>query len=373
MDIELKASKIMDRLGEDNVLRANIPYNNINVTDRNGVTVNLVVEQPYIEDCYGNYGFVTTRNLNRMHSIDPVESKHKITLGCDPEIIVVDKPSGSIIPMCNYLRKQGSVGSDGNLLELRPEPSDSPVDMCSKLRDLLSLSRNLLDESNITNKNSTLCARSEYNGTTAGFHLHYGIPKNLLHSKGHNTRAARFITKVMDYYVGIPSIIPEGNDDANRRTAPFVSYGKPGGFRLNRKTFEYRMPGGVNLSHPLLAVGLSTIGLIVVDDVISRLSEYTNSFSNISVLNNDEDLDLLYSDLPDTKEYFNIICNRDITVAASNLGRVADGVRNMVGYSKMSAAVESYFKILLDWESIRKDINSLDIEKNWRIGEHESS
>ena len=250
--------------------------------------------------------FLSNREENRVELVD------NITLGCDPEVFLVDITNNNVIAANRYLSKHGSVGNDGLLLEFRPNPSTDADTVCRTLWSLIIKARSMLAKYP-ESRNMIFIAGSGYKGLTAGFHLHYGFPTPLLRK----THVSRLMTSVFDFYVGVPSIVPEGNVDIGRRTKEFVEYGKPGGFRVSSRSFEFRLPGGINMKHPVLARGLLALGSVVAEDMASRLNTWTNRFAYMEEVGKEPDLRGLYPNLPDFKEYYRIICNPDIGLANS--------------------------------------------------------
>lgn len=291
-----------------------------------------------------------------MGNIDRIDT---ITLGCDPELFLVDL-GGNIVGAHRFFQKFGDVGNDGLLLEFRPNPSMRAKEVCNNLWQLICKTRSLL---NRTLEGSTLRmvgGSSHKNGMTAGFHLHYGVPRGLLGHKADTKTVARIMTTAFDYYVGVPSIIPEGNRDVHRRTVKYLRYGKPGEFRLDNRTFEFRMPGGINLVHPTLTRGLLSLGAVVAEDVVSRISVCTDCFTNLRQMMSLTDLRELYPNLPDVGHFYSIICNPDIGPARAQYERIKEDVRKMVGYKQRAEAVETYFQCL-----DRDTVFGNNIEQNW--------
>ena len=282
-----------------------------------------------------------------------------ITLGCDPELFIVDRASGNIMAAHRFMKKYGDVGHDGMLLEFRPNPSLYAEDVCNNLWALIKKARWMLNAFQEGNR-ILMVAGSSWNGLTAGFHLHYGMPRGLLGQQPKINAMAKLMTAVFDYYVGVPSIIPEGNTDIARRTTKFVEYGKPGGYRIDNRTFEFRMPGGVNLKHPLLTRGLIALGAVVAEDVASRINTCTNNFIDLNELLSEMDLRVLYPNLPDIHTFYSIICNPDIAAAKEHFKTIKQDVRLMVGYEQRAIAVESYFKCVENEVEFGNNI-----EQNW--------
>ena len=282
-----------------------------------------------------------------------------ITLGCDPEVFIVDRFTGNLVAAYRYLSKNGDVGHDGLLMEFRPNPSTQAAEVCHNLWNLIVKARGILN-TRPERARLAIVAGSSCGGVNAGFHLHYGLPRGLLGRRPGTVNVAKLMTAAFDYYVGIPSILPEGNRDIVRRTAQYVKYGKPGEYRLNHRTFEFRMPGGINMAHPIFAQGLMSLGAVVAQDVASRINTCTDCFTNLSEMVSMLDLRELYPNLPSAGEFSATICNPDISLAIRYFERIKHDVRQMVGFKERAEDIEAYFEVL------DKDVVfGNNIEHNW--------
>lgn len=380
MELTTNVSKMMDKESlwndgyEHKIARIPSLYRkecNLNVgdflyfKDLNGSLKMLQVAEAFVEDVKKNKScvYVSSKTGNELliknEDVNEVDKVTGITLGCDPEAFLVDILTNNIVSAGRFFRKSGEVGNDGLLIEFRPSPSSSADGVCANLWKLIQKARTVINSRPEGNR-VAIVAASSYNGLTAGFHLHYGFPRGLLGYNSVINFVASLMTSVFDYYVGIPSILPEGNIDTNRRTVKFTNYGKPGGYRIDNRTFEFRMPGGINLCHPLLAKGLITLGSVVAEDVASRVNTCTDCFSNLKEMLCGNTITKLYPNLPNINDFFNIICNSEIDLAKKHFEIIKDDVRQMVGYNSKSDDVEQYFNFLdNDYEF------GNNIEKNW--------
>lgn len=326
----------------------------------NGDVISLMVEKAFDADVAKEplVAYVTSEVHNLVCSKTcsiSIELVDGITLGCDPELIILDKQSG-IYGANRIFKKYDAVGSDGLLLEFRPLPSTEASVVTNHLAAMIATA-----EQTIKNRSADLfmIARSAYNQVTAGFHLHYGLPGPLL---GMNKRfVADQIVKVLDYYVGVISIIPEGNADSFRRTAAYMEYGKPGNYRIDNRTLEYRVPGATLMRHPSWAEGLLSLGAVVVEDAVSRIRMATNNFSSMFQVSDDMHIRELYPNIPTMMDIFSIICNPHVELARTHIDRIYHDVRQMVGYARRSAPIDAFFN-----DVINNVQYSMVLEPNWR-------
>lgn len=290
------------------------------------------------------------------YEVDLVEG---ITLGCDPELILVSRKDAEIIEATHFFNKWGAVGYDGLLMELRPLPSTSEEVVVNNLFGLIQQARGVIDK----NKRHRdikimMTAVSSYKKISAGFHLHYGLPSEIL---GQNKRfMANQVVKALDYYVGIPSMLPEGSDDSYRRTVPYLEYGKPGNYRIDHRTLEYRVPGAALMKHPVLARGIMSLGAVVIEDIVSRVRHCTDGFAELKNVSTDGDIRELYPNIPPVMQLFAAICNVSIDPAMSHFKNIKADVEKMVGYDRRSSSIKEYFKCIDSGVTF-----SPDVEENW--------
>lgn len=288
-----------------------------------------------------------------------VEAVKGIMFGCDPEAFLIDKYTGAAVGAYRFMKKWGEVGNDGMLLEFRPRPSLSVEAVVREIYNLILRGHRII-RAKPGGDLIRIVGGSSYQGLTAGFHLHYGLPRAMLGQHPNNRLVARLMTAAFDYYVGVPSIIPEGNRDITRRVTRLSPYGKPGGYRLDSRTFEFRLPGGINMVHPVLSIGLMALGAVVAEDVVSRINTCTDCFSSLGEISSEKDIGDLYPNLPDAGALYSIICNSDIGPARKNFELIKTDVRQMVGYTERAESVERYFKCIESDTAFSNDIMS-----NW--------
>ena len=291
-----------------------------------------------------------------------MEPINNITLGCDPEFFLIDKYTRKVLRAYLFFKKWGEVGCDGVLAELRPKPSTTPLELTDNIYELICTTRNIINTNSVYDpERITLHAASGYQMATAGFHLHFGLPKNILGKTPNTMLLMHQVVRVMDYYIGIPAIMLEGNTDAARRSNIFVTYGKPGDFRLDDRTLEYRVAGGSLLRHPILTRGLIALGEVVTQDVISRIKLSTNGFKHLYWAQSDERLKEMYPDILNTIDTYNIICSPSIMAAKNHLDRIYSGIKKMISYEKRKNEIDELFNLILTDVQFNNNI-----EYNWR-------
>jgi len=296
--------------------------------------------------------------------IDVIEG---MTLGCDPEFFLVNAQDWSVVRACSlFYSKYGQLGYDGLLMELRPLPSTDEKVIVDSLWRLIQQARtkfNSMKLRGLTSEQIMMVGTSHYKGITAGFHLHFGLPPQLLGGvrEGVRWHVKNQIARAMDYYVGIPSILPEGQEDYIRRTSKHIEYGKPGEWRQEGVTFEYRVPGGFLLRHPILTLGILGLGAIVMEDTLSRIKACTNSFQDLKVISSTNNLKEIYPNVLGIFDLYKVICSKDLTIAKVHLNTILDDLTKMVGFEKRKDSIEQMFRCIYDGTKFCPDL-----EKNWR-------
>jgi len=348
-----------------------------------GQWISLSIEKAFDEDAKANplSAYVTSRihpiiskGGSQSCVVEPVTG---ITLGCDPELMVIDRNTGDLISAQYFfnLKKWGAVGYDGLLLELRPLPSTDEAVVIENMYSLIATARSYLNSCTMF-PSTMLAGISAFQGrsavarnikantamyqpntqVTAGFHLHYGLPKEIL---GYQKNfVAQQVVKALDYYVGIPSVVPEGYGDNYRRTVQGIEYGKPGMFRLDHRTLEYRTPGAALMKHPILAQGLIGLGAVVIEDIVSRVKTITSNFTQLNEIAADADIRILYPNIPPVMEIFRSICSPTTDVAKSHLSVIRRDVEKMVGFAARANSINNFFDNI-------ETVFPIDVEENW--------
>jgi len=350
----------------------------LNLQTKTGENISLIVEKAYKEDgqADGLKAYLTrdTFALLSEEAGKNVELCEEITLGCDPEMVIVDRRNGDIVDAHKIFRRWNPVGSDGLLLELRPVPSTIEEVVVGNLfvqmvetRKILNAGRTIYN-STFSGQDCALLARSYYNprgnimgGQNIGFHIHLGIPRVLL--TGNHNNILVNIAMLMDYYVGIPAILMEGEHDNIRRSQTRISYGKPGDWRrgAGNVTFEYRVPGGALMKTPETATGILSIAGLVMEDIISRLQAASDNFQNLKAIETNKDIRDLYPTLPAPMEVFSTICSPSIRPAHERMKYIYSDYEKMVGFARRKSNIDCYLKVVAEPKNI-----SEFVEQNWR-------
>lgn len=325
---------------------------------------------------------VNLENKKKTESdLKPIEGG--VSLGCDPEFLIVDRNVGTAIP-ANSIIGGGAhekIGSDQGLVEIRPDPAMDEHTLVENMRLLLIGARTKLDntlegaalrgnKSWYAGKDLTFEGRSSILSYkqelwSCGFHLHFGLhPKLRIRKKNTNYRAVlAFLAStvmVLDYFVAIPAVIPEGDVDNVRRTAG--KYGQAGDFKHNKFfTLEYRVPGGHHMRSPMLSRGLIGIGALVVEDVMTRAQEITKGFTRLSKLSSYAKMRELYPQLPDYKILKLALTAKDVSIAKNLYQELIPQLEHMIKYEERKESIVPF----VEYISSGDHNISANIEDNW--------
>jgi hypothetical protein len=309
-----------------------------------------------------------TKNLLQLEKAPMVKPANDVLIGCDPEFFLVDSSTGFHISASHFFPHYGEVGNDCGLAELRPRPSFTAAGVVAELRRLITRTCEHLEQRTwMKSKPIKLVAASYWNNSSAGFHVHFGLPTNLLKASASNYTIIRGLISILDYYLGITSILPEGDEDALRRSERVSRYGKPGDYRADLKTLEYRVPGGHLLRHPLLTGGLMAMSIVVMKDALSRLAAYTDNFTkNVDDLASYKTITLLYPTMPSKEDLYKTLTSESIKAPAKYISPIFKDLTSMIGFDANRTEILEYFNYLVEFIGGKRKINE-DILANWGI------
>lgn len=293
---------------------------------------------------------------------DSVEFKIlDVTLGCDPEFFIMW--GNRHITAANYLPFKGQIGSDGGLAELRPMYGRHESQVVANLQKLIPLIPTKMKRSKwltgypTEGKDFSYQAHSFYQGTPAGFHIHLGIPPEILNThKSFNRAAMNHIVRCLDWYVSVPLIPLEVS---HQRRLGSSQYGQPGDYRPSNITLEYRTPGAFYLRSPKLALGLLGLTLMITESIVSRMKVVSNGFVNLHKLTPAELQEIM--PIPDPEKIKRTLKHSHAGVALDELPRMYDQLMDLPTYKKHLGAVKTFFRAVKD-----KEQTSPDLLHNWK-------
>lgn len=233
----------------------------------------------------------------------PYSSKIKdLTLGADPEFILINEETGKMIPASQFLPRFGTVGCDSVRIpnrqtrpigEVRPEPSTSPIILADNIRKTMLQALKLLPYSNLK-----WIAGSQPENYPIGGHIHFS-----------NIEVSSKLIRALDNYLAIPVMLMENSDTSVLRR---VKYGHLSDFRTkDYGGFEYRTVGSW-LVTPEITKGVLCLAKIIAKNyVILNRNYFLNRQSQSAFYRGDkyyfrEVFDQIWdsiSALPDYEEY----------------------------------------------------------------------
>lgn len=280
----------------------------------------------------------------------------EVTLGCDPEFFILWNHKRVVA--ATYLPFVGQIGCDGELGELRPTYGKHESQVVATLASLISQIPSKMKREAWAHgypergDQFSYEAHSYLGGVAAGFHVHMGIPPEILNTRRDFNRAAmNHIVQCLDWYVSVPLIPLEAN---HSRRLGKSNYGRPGDYRPSNVTLEYRTPGAFYLRTPILAAGLLGMSLLVVENLVSRLKIASKNFVNLHKLTAADFHEIMPKPEPD--EIKGVLLNEN-----TNLSRFAmEGIRKQLealpSFGKHRAAVEDFFSVVDKQEQPRPNL-----------------
>lgn len=228
-------------------------------------------------------GFVTSKTYKRITGKDPgtpsniwiSDSIAETVIGADPEFLIFRRSDSSIIHANNIsgFTRDGKLGSDGAMAEVRPDPAITPENLVANISSIFS------DHRLISSISEYKWAAECYYKTSirdypVGGHIHIGNPIQIAKlSMGDRKVFFKSFNKVIDELLALPMIKLDGEKGNKRRTqCRMGKYGYFGEMRLCNGRLEHRTLSGMWLSHPDLAVAVLGTAKAIIDEVFLRVS-----------------------------------------------------------------------------------------------------
>lgn len=205
-----------------------------------------------LAECYAEAmnGYATEHRASKK----PSES-NSILIGADPEFIL-RKPNGKIVSADRFMGREGEVGCDAvvlsghrivlPLVELRPQPSSSPIALTLHLQSLMKRAEKIINDPDL----EWLAGAMPVKGLPLGGHIHFS-----------GVELTSQLLRVLDNYLALPLVMLEGDNVNHRRPR----YGFLGDFRhQSHGGFEYRsLPSW--LASPQITVGVLSLALLIAN------------------------------------------------------------------------------------------------------------
>ncbi|MBW2307576.1 MAG: hypothetical protein JRG73_11650 [Deltaproteobacteria bacterium] len=278
-----------------------------------------------------------------------------ISIGCDPEFWVVNRKTGKMVPAHMYFdfHERCGTDADGWLGELRPWASYNAREVTVNLCYLIAGLRSVLRPEH------KAVASSSMKGRTAGFHIHLGLPREIMKWRSSLQPFFERLTDSLIWYVLIPCLMKD--PDEVRRRAVRNKYGDPRDYRTYEFTFEYRAPGAFWLRHPHYCRGLLELSQLVAEDVCKKgLDAVGRDPKRIRELN-----DIRFHLIPERRELSEITQNISRADLHRYTGPIHKELKRMAPYKDHAETIDDFFKAIQS-----RSIESEDIMENWLRSEN---
>lgn len=285
----------------------------------------------------------------------------EVTLGCDPEFFILW--NGRRISAATYLPFVGEIGCDGELGELRPMYGRHEEQVVTTLAKLIPQIPSKLHRSDwaagfpADGKQFSYEAHSCYGSVAAGFHVHLGIPPEILNTHRDFSRGAmNHMVQCLDWYLSVPLVPLEVNHD---RRIGKSNYGKPGDYRPSNVTLEYRTPGAFYLRSPRLTRGLLGVALLLTENIVSRLKVASNNFVNLHMLSPADLHEVMPK--PEPNKIKEVLTSPNINLALAEIDGIRTRLESLASFGKHQKAVNGLFSAVDE-----KDKPVANMLLNWK-------
>lgn len=210
-----------------------------------------------------------------------------ILLGADPEFLLFDNEN-QVVRANNVIPKAGKIGSDGAMIEVRPDPANNPVELVNNIKSIFKSS---IKNDNL---NSYKWIASTYHKDNirdypVGGHIHIGNPKNINKLESESSKFFLFsvINKILDELLALPLIKLDGTElgrfrrsECQMAAAGNNGYGFFGEWRPCDGRLEHRTLSGLWLMHPEIAESVLGSAKAIAEECFKFVE--SNQFKNSS-------------------------------------------------------------------------------------------
>lgn len=313
-------------------------------------------------------GFVTTATYKylmgpkKQRTIWVSEAADKLTIGCDPEFVLVDK-EGHWCRAANVIvdpNKNKVFGHDGPCAEIRPKPSESVDGLIANIKSALeNPEEKIINYSWIggaTYKDGTMTKREPIGG-----HIHIGLPNIPGGALNTDMNLQMRIGRILDELVVIPLIRIDTPMPENRRSN---NYGYFGDLRTYTFKMEWRTPSGIWLIHPHLALAIIGTTKAVTEEAWKRYAD--RDFNKSFMLETTAKDNLLKSfNCLDTEKARKLV-NEAIKNRVNNdlINNIYSRLKQMTTYDRYKEHID-YFCSICKSSNMPPTSKKLDIREGW--------
>jgi hypothetical protein len=236
-------------------------------------------------------GFVTTKMYKRITGGDNDTNiwvstgVHDTVIGADPEFLLFDTDD-NVIHANGLMKKEGIIGCDGAMAEVRPKPSTNPEGLVKNIRDAFA-NKSLTSAIAQYEWRAGCYYRNSKRDYPMGGHIHIGNPAKV--AKMTMPRREMFfnvMNKIVDEFLSIPCIRFDGEMGTKRRTACQMSFGGGGWgyfgeWRPCNGRLEHRTLSGMWLMHPTVAMCVIGTAKAITDEIFKRWANQDFKFEYV--------------------------------------------------------------------------------------------
>ena len=181
-----------------------------------------------------------------------------LPMGADPEFLLFEDEK--VVRANNILSKSGAIGSDGAMIEVRPDPSPDPLVLVDNIRKIFT-NEDLTHSVSKYDWKAGVYHKDDTRDYPIGGHIHIGNPTGISRIPADARRTLfAVVNKILDEMLSLPMIKMDGTDlgrarRSNCQMAAFGTngYGFYGEWRECDGRLEHRTLSGIWLAHPKLA------------------------------------------------------------------------------------------------------------------------
>lgn len=369
----------------------------VSVSNNNGCSETLKVFQAFSEDIKKlrtkgiseeeimNTGFVTTKIYKMLIGkankvmISKAMSDTSFMIGADPEFLLFDDV-GTVVLANSVLSKQGLIGNDGPMAELRPNPSQNPTELLENIKAILS-DKKLTERIDHLTWKAACYHKGPNRDFSVGGHIHVGNPKPIMKMPREIRENLYFVlNKIMDELLSIPLMKLDGKKNGStRRVGANFKFGSFGCLRTDWDRLEHRTLSGMWLMHPQIAEAVLGTAKAIASSAFSvAISKGLKSdfilpekFSRTHLIRPDFDS---WTEIPLTEELGCVVSSKYIkdSLDKSNVAMIngkfleswIGKMKSLEKYSEYSKHINNLCEVLRRPSKFFADY-SHDLKENW--------
>lgn len=321
----------------------------------------------------------------------PKKAPFSMLIGADPEFLLFNE-EGDVVRANNVLPKPGPIGSDGAMIEVRPDPDESPISVVNNMMSIFS-DKSLTSDIEKYVWKAAIYHKDHQRDYPVGGHIHLGNPPGMSKKISGQSKSYLFavFNKIMDELLAIPLIKLDGADLGRSRRSDCQmamgqnGYGFYGEWRPCDGRLEHRTLSGLWLMHPKVAEAVLGTAKAIAEEMYKLA--YEEDF--VTGMYKHPDIGIgSYKHLyrPEFDDWANITLTSamDCTQSSSYMASMLNSskaksitkaylkkwykkMRSLSTYNKYSGQIDKLYAIL---SVPRREVTGVgfDLKKNWLEG-----